>query len=336
MTVIDRYVGSEEVKQMRWPQGMPTAKWLDRLYEIESPDLEDIRRTIKAELIRSLPFVLIDKRQSKGRIVSAYTESLGVLFNAGNSWNLFWETLMEGAIEPRSDSAFSEVPHALKRLLELIEYRAERKPPVLCAELLATQPEALYLKLGEDLTQRINILIDQILYAIHTGLSVGILGPVNWADEETCEFVYFRHPIIELSKLETTVKTDAGIVVRDTRTFMYRFAYHHHHVMSARLSPGIPAAGVLPKRIRLVAEKVPSYLYPAIATVDGLLVAERIVEIDQEAIERHTDTPVRPPSVDPAITIGPYVLAGWSDRDFGPGKQSIARRTQSFLIKRRR
>ncbi len=58
-------------------------------------------------------------------------------------------------------------------------------------------------------------------------------------------------------------------------------------------------------------------LRPFIATLNGLLINERIVEWDESetTLAEEVTIPSSEAEDDPAIVFGPYVLFGWSDRD---------------------
>ena len=95
-------------------------------------------------------------------------------------------------------------------------------------------------------------------------------------------------------------------------------AEHLHELLGAS-SDALPAAHVRkPLAVEHLILQTPPRLVPYLRVVSGMQVREVIVEIDVRTdtrVEERETILYRP---DPALVLGRYVLAGWSERDLPP------------------
>jgi hypothetical protein len=258
---------------------------------------------------------------SKRRLVQAYNASHVRLLECAREWNRLIAGLNLCSVElrpldmPDGDAKAAE---AAAKLTALLGEAPTAGPPCTTAAMVAQPSEKLCLALREDLEARVRRLAAEMVRHVHTGYQQALFGPITWLDDETVEFKYFMAPVLYVDTEQQATRKATYTSVRTTHHYQHRSGYHQQHLMEAKVAPGLPPRDMLPPRLRPLSDLLPAYLHGIVSTVEGLLIAERVVEWDVETSQSTHDAIIPHPRIpfDPAIIIGPYVLAGWTDRDF--------------------
>jgi hypothetical protein len=214
---------------------------------------------------------------------------------------------------------------------------------------LAKQPETAFVQLRDSLRQNTASLVESFFLALQELVHKEVVGLIEWNSQNTslCKFHFFR-------RLVTHVFDGQSVKEREEeywrqaggRTYHGRQKYTRtttnwreiHEVVryeqqlmkasSCRLdSPSV----AMPTDIRRIANSIPSWLSPVLRVAVGDCFRERIIRrVDDEKKKRKsTETPslrIERPVLylDPAITIGEFVLLGWGRKEEEREKQRQA------------
>lgn len=298
--------------------------------------LPDLELRLAKSLWHELPYRSLGPGSSMRRIVSSYADSFNILSHCCAEWSRFVEAIARCAVYERPaampDGAV-KVRETIDAILKKVDYGIRLQPSVVTAQLVAQPSKTVYEALEDDLVNRISRIITHVFAVLHKGFQQAWYGPISWTGETTCEFIYFTSPILFLGTTQETEATAKSLKTVTRHRFQHRRGYHQQHLMCAKMASGLPPSGLLPPRIRHLVESLPRFLESVVSTVDGLLVAERIVEWDEGTSETTHEVVLPHPrlAADPAIVVGPYVLTGWSDRDFDGDNKSFALNSRRWV-----
>lgn len=302
-----------EVFKTRWQANDDLETWLHALRQEIQPALIDL----KVEMDRSFGSTLAMRtdahRHGRTKLIRMYTDDLNRIADSAQAWNMFWQELITNSVElrplnmPCGEEQAAEAAHSL---LKHFNYRIINTPSILTTDLLVQDARDICEALAADLVTRFVSMIKKVFDVLHAWHRKGFIGSIHWANEDTCDFTYFTLPVIYLG-------TERPNRPRATHKYQNRYAYHHHVLMNAQCLKELPDRSQVPDRISRVIDAIPPFLKPFVNTVEGLLVNGRVVEIDSTRTQHEEDRELKRPSVetDPAIVLGPYVLAGWKNSE---------------------
>lgn len=148
-------------------------------------------------------------------------------------------------------------------------------------------------------------------------LSVGI---VQWYPGSTCRYLFFRRGFYSSSKVESPTARD--VFGRTTG----EVECHEHHLMDAFACHPANAPVAVPASVQQLIDQAPGWVRSQLHLVNGTLTQEtvnRLVVRDEtwQVVRR-----VPRMHNDPALVIGPFVLAGWgpSDEEKGTLRRGLA------------
>ena len=229
------------------------------------------------------------------------------------------------------------------------------RPPLrLKADVLALPIPELHRRMYAALSGQLDAIIDVFFRGLHALASAQVLGRVTKLSGEACDFHYF-HSIVrgqiagteQRSKEISSELLQLGLktlqkTVRSTHTTHYlTYSFSHarydvtlFHPRTYRApAPTVPK----PREPGDLIKAAPSWLIPHLRVIEGDQVDALIVQKDLGKKSRQytvnkRDTYITEIHVDPCITLGPLVLAGWTVHDLGGPKQYRRLRRRARLV----
>jgi hypothetical protein len=273
----------------------------------------------------------------KDHLVGAYARSMEMLATAATEMSNFTDKLLESRIvTPAADTPFlQEAKAALHQHLRLKLNDNPRLPPSLITADFVTEPANVMLeRMRADIGEKTRHLCSRFVSLLREGALESCIGVATWLDESTCRFTYGTARVIYVGRtVRGTQQTSRTVTTWSDHQFQHRMGFCEHHLMNATLAPGIPPKSFVPPKLHAVLDSIPQIVRPFIATIDGKLIRERLVEWDvfssTYAGEEVVRLPERLPEWDPALVFGPFVLVGWTNRDF-PGAGGLVDAVRGF------
>lgn len=297
---------------------------------------------LAAELWSLLPYAGIKTVPGdKSVLVQKYVASLTVIHGLSDDVKSLVRNICEASLEFRQGAGETNTAARDKALLaKVAEMLAKGMPTnltpnnILEAELV-TQPIAnLHAALGTALRESLARFVEELFRFLEHLVDQHLVGLVEWPGPNACRYHFFKEVIIQESgpaKIDALDTFHGKQVTRDGRTtdmhrqlritekgsHHHRHARHEHHVMDAFYTTIRNSRVVVPLNVQALIDNIPCWLYPFVRVIDGQIIRERIIEQDyrQEAWQqvRLADEPVF--GCEPAVIIGPFVLAGWGPRE---------------------
>ena len=287
------------------------------------PDFPEQQRIMRELLFQQMPIGRLNRKAKENRelIAHAYIESHRILNSQAELLNKFFEALADSQIEIRGSHGAPQLRTVVAKtrdaILGRISYRLLPSPSILSAETAALEAPELLMRLRADIERRASFLAAHFFETLGAAAKKQIVGHIRWTGRDTCQYVYFTAPIICEGTVTRSTADARNVKHVDTTKYQHRFGIHGHDLMSAAISYRMPPAIFVPARVDRLVRAIPPIIRPLLAVVDGLLIAERIVEWDAFESTIIEERVIPQAQFDPAIVLGPYVLAGWSDRDLG-------------------
>ncbi|PHQ37038.1 hypothetical protein [Rhodopirellula bahusiensis] len=153
-----------------------------------------------------------------------------------------------------------------------------------------------------------------------------LIGQIQEAST-TCRFTYFRRvAVVELAETRTRERVvdesgrrmfqDSYLVetlqVSDYE-IQHRQAQHVHHVRQPTLNEPSATVHPLPTKYNELIESCPDWLHGQLRVLEGELFRHECIEWDLLTETRSAEKVIERVRRDPAVLIGPYVLAGWGE-----------------------
>lgn len=205
--------------------------------------------------------------------------------------------------------------------------------------LLLQPPEDVHRALMQELQTQLSIFVTDIFATLDRLVAVDALGTIEWVSESLCKFNFLRDLVIHepaadrIEEVREKVKLgDSDWLSTKANSFRvesvinrHRVELHEHELMNAVRESLDKATVVIPREIQPVLEAIPEWLKSMSEIVSGTCVRTRQAQIavkDEEWQTREfigsrivTESISTDVYFDPAVTLGNYVLAGWSDMD---------------------
>lgn len=167
-----------------------------------------------------------------------------------------------------------------------------------------------------------------------------VIGYVSWHGPNTCEYVRYER-VCDFNTRSRTIKrrwdestwqnTWDGRYLQKTENTEWEIKHSGsrklvrtiEHLINASERKWDENGVVIPRRIMPLLDSIPEWIKPSLKVVEGTLMRELIIEQDLEDIEQlstettavHTIEDIEKWEDDPALVVGPFVLAGWSDAE---------------------
>jgi hypothetical protein len=316
---------------MQTVQSPATRPLVNRLLGFTAPAQRPLQRLatpvwneVAAQLFHSLAIVRLPEGecQRKDILARAHAESIGTLARARQDANALLAALAGATIEVRGcDFIEARSLREAKRreLLPAVPVLDFSPPRAIPLELLATgTPAAIQSSARQELGEVCSFLVGSLFGALDSLLLTARLGTIDWLAEDVCRYRFFRNVVVRERGPEKETRTATHVRREREVIDTHRVATHTHELINARSEP-LPARHVRkPAHVEALIGKTPSWIAPFLRVASGDEVRELIVETDvrtDKQVEEQVEVIYRP---DPALTLGRYVLAGWSDRDLPP------------------
>lgn len=235
----------------------------------------------------------------------------------------FFDAALHAQIRIRGQAEVEDPSH-LSAAIVLTEKELKRrkafmrtmKRSIVSAYLLGQPTNAVIKAFSADLRARVALLAVDFATALTNGPRNRVLGLVTWTGPDTCRYFYWTAPIVHQTDADGR-PFPASVYQRDR--FSHRFGLVQTDLMQATLSSELPSPVAVPPSIRPLLAAIPEMLKPLVSYLDGKVIAHRTVEWDafrsshNSVNERLLNDYLL--KIDPALLIGPYVIAGWAPED---------------------
>jgi len=205
-------------------------------------------------------------------------------------------------------------------LLALSSTRAAKAAPVLLEEL------------KQEFDQSVIYVIRRMAVWLQLLVDEEFVGLIQWAGEDSCAYHYFLHErqekVLRQEKLTEVTHdpakpqgqryTDTTIDKRAVQRLQF-LERHVHHIVDTHVWELSEFPDKVPERVRLFLDVMPEWLQPHLRIVSGQITMEQklctvtsnAVDIEEEILSVWKRSP--------AVTLGPFVLLGWSADDLKHG-----------------
>ncbi len=227
--------------------------------------------------------------------------------------------------DPRAEQIESKLA---RERFEQAGFRGFEPDNILSAELLGESIEHVYGQLSRSLWQMTHHVVQSVFEAMDRFVDNSILGIIDWTSDSVCKFHFFTESALyqraekqgsyrtEFENRNWTVVEKRKVDVQEeSSSIRYR---HEHHLMVA-LPLDIHTTKVdIPVNIQPIIDKIPEWLLPNATVVKGEQFCEDVIEqvCDNRVWLKETVTKRKVRiSVDPAVVIDRFVLAGWGEKE---------------------
>jgi hypothetical protein len=262
--------------------------------------------------------------------VAAYVADMGILDRIADEATRFLQQIVEHYLSGTPDPALRS-----ERVAELMQGVSLMARPqnVLSAEFLARHAHDVESDLAAAVLQSVAQLVAAFSTSLRTFTKRCVCGLIDRPNDEVCRFTFFDEILTKRTtksqkrkrKKSSTQQVQAGkrvmgfdtVTTSETTDTDCRFTRHEHHLMNVtELAPGF-ARWPVPTRVEVLIVSAPSWVRPQLRIVEGTVVVERTItwESSKSAtrVIDERDVPVYAP--DPALVLGDFVLAGWSEEE---------------------
>lgn len=255
--------------------------------------------------------------EGRHQLINAYNDVLLELTNHHRQWTQFlrnvwqfdgFETIV--AKTPRDLQAANGLRDRwMQDGLSARAFHSQELQSIVTAEFVSRHGDDMRVLLVDDcleLTRKVAQLCVQQLFDLVGLLSVGV---VQWYPGGTCRYLFFRRGFYA----DSTEDTPTNYIVKGRA--IGEVECHEHHLMDAFACHPANAPTALPASIQQLIEQAPSWLSSQLQLVNGTLTQESVKKL---VVRDETWQIVRRvPRMhnDPALVIGPFVLAGWGPSD---------------------
>ncbi len=163
---------------------------------------------------------------------------------------------------------------------------------------------------------RMSVLVGDMMQRL---VHLNLVGLITYApdDPQICQFYYFtKEAISEIAETKRVLPRsgpDRVIETTRTETRIIRQTRSTHHLVKAGVHRAEDYKEAVPNRIHRFFGSIPPWLMNSLIVVDGTeVLCESVTFVTADVVERRSLSVVR---YDPAVVIGPFVLAGWGPED---------------------
>lgn len=157
--------------------------------------------------------------------------------------------------------------------------------------------------------------------------NTNLIGGIEWTSSDTCRYHYYLHEghtTLVWKKMRRSTNFDSRRPVGEQQHYTFFTTKrvrrtlvrerHTHHLVDARISRLEEWKGILPRRVARFLKNVPPWIMPLLSITEGTIVQEDIcsASLVDQTVEEESSYVIKE---SPAITLGPFTLAGWSSDD---------------------
>lgn len=257
-------------------------------------------------LANTLVYAHYKKAQTTREILSYYQAFVSHLNEGVNALSALVSAVCRANIIGGDSELLEKNARKVAGLVGDISYRPEL---VLRSESAVLPPAELDTYMGKVYRSMAKAYCQEIVRVLDAMVDAEQVGLIDWQSPTVCRFHYFLSATDRrvVATRENMLGTEQDI---DTTTSHFR--YEEDLVEARMVDPGV--AGFLPYRISKLLERIPPALKQHVRVVFGTKIFETIIGRSQT--HRTTQAIPRPVAIfDPAIVLGPFVLAGWDKQE---------------------
>jgi hypothetical protein len=269
--------------------------------------------------------------------IRGYGADIGRLHRATEEADRFIRRVLDHYLANSPDPAVRA-----ERASELGRALPPLAPPenVLSAELLARNGDP-----GGDLTTAVRVaaarLAAGVVLTLQALAATRVCGRIDWPRPDLCRFTYYEESLSRTVTKTRKRKKKKGnpphspsgrrvlridtVTEVETTTDHRRWTQHEHHLADATAAATGYTRWAVPSRVLHLMESAPDWVRRHLLIVEGTRIVERSVTWESnktsDRILDQRDVPVYAP--DPALTLGEFVLAGWSEPENHAASDSV-------------
>lgn len=296
---------------------------------------------IKSELLSALLTTLsfeneCDAVKDQQSLYRLYVDSLAELESRREEILQLVNTMKSTSVEFDFPSeVIEEARDACDRMLASeFEVKLEKVANISSATLASLPVDELRERFRAALRSSAERLISQLISGFDNLVDRKVVGLAHWPSGNAVKYTFFTRRVYceDLGSRRTRgrVKRRAAseapedfrrwkrVSKRISSTNCICSAEHHtHEAINAYYTSIENTRVVMPAGVEALVEAVPAWMKPSIRIIDGYLVGERIhsVETCREQVVREETIEEPLHGHEPAVLLGPYVLAGWGPRE---------------------
>jgi hypothetical protein len=274
-------------------------------------------------------------------LVSDYMHDMNVLRDAVReframivgSWSVNTQFHCQGEADAQARDSFLSKHEG--RLSSIVDQHLIAPAPRLEAKLERMPLALRYIELQDALDKGVKKFAEQVVTLLDTGVDRGMIGVANWATDTACDVSYYRNIVIQEDHGSQIVRAEERVV--GIREFMFGYAEQieekvfrvsrgQHLLRRGRYDLYLSQAAshriedgkvVIPHDVGEFLDSLPAWIRGMARVVEGKELKRLLVVMDVER-ERYEDTRVvavrfrERKHYCPVVTIGHYVLTGWS------------------------
>jgi len=276
-----------------------------------------------------------DPADNHQTLYEAYLDGVARLDNRRSELCHVITTLKRTFVEFRlPNNIFDEARSACNKMLDE-EYSFDLGPIAnrSSSALAALPVDELRERFRAALRDEANRLVQQFIAGLDNFVDRQIVGLAAWPNQNGVTYHFFKRLIRLENQQDYTTRhverrdpnddpddnwrrwkrVTKRIKSADCVCVMER---HTHDAINAFYTSLENTLVVIPHDVEMLVEAIPDWMRPSIRVIDGYLVGERVRSVERNRSEvvstTTTETPIH--GHEPAILLGPYVLAGWGPR----------------------
>lgn len=331
--------------------------------DLTGPVLEFADR-LASDLAAHLPMnaVEADVSGSIDGVINPYLESLAFLNQRRQETHQFLRSVCEVSVEvqvadddPGQQVALQLARQKANHLVQRANIQASSCRNILIAGMASLPLKELQQRLDTALERSLIETVAELVFGLERLSQIEVVGHIEWFPSNACAFDYFRQRVsrgpVEVQRwTETTMVMQnweryrqTHELARRTVTIGHQTEWREHQLIHALEPLAGNAVVPIPRVVQNLVDKTPAWLRPFLAIASGRMInSQREITHSSEWTES-TDELVRtklkwippppPPSpppaskhIDPALTLGPFVLSAWTPEEVTAEERSTRRR----------
>jgi hypothetical protein len=309
----------------------------------------DVFEVLRGEMTAALPVMSLQlkncgkeacrdcRRENLRSMVCAWEESVRILHKYDDDMGVLFGGLKTAHVwVSKSDTDHALHAQMLDAVVSLLPSWPLEVPDALCADVLALDEPQILTTLREALEEAVRRMIASQKNALALLRRRNIVGQIRWQRNDVCTYEFFRR-WRERRHLSTTTNSSSErvdhrnpsgwggtyaeyeVVSRTTTFEIADVVERHEHQLYNAARYELPAKTVRkPKFVEEFLVTIPAWMRPHVFIVEGDMARETVeanerpagMEVVREELSR---TLVRVGTLySPAVTIGEFVLTGWS------------------------
>lgn len=295
-------------------------------------------------------------------LIDPYLASLDFLNQRRQETHQFLRSVCEVSVEvqvadddPGQQVALQLARQKANHLVQRANIQASSCRNILIAGMASLPLKELQQRLDTALERSLIETVAELVFGLERLSQIEVVGHIEWFPSNACAFDYFRQRVsrgpVEVQRwTETTMVMQnweryrqTHELARRTVTIGHQTEWREHQLIHALEPLAGNAVVPIPRVVQNLVDKTPAWLRPFLAIASGRMInSQREITHSSEWTES-TDELVRtklkwippppPPSpppaskhIDPALTLGPFVLSAWTPEEVTAEERSTRRR----------